>query len=207
MFGMAGAMLSAGAASAMLLSAPALAADWLDDVYVGARLSVNDSDENNLVFDETLGGAIFVGKPVWKGFRLEAELSRREPDIEKISVAKVNGQLNATGAILMFYYDFRRPEKELRPFVGFGAGAAKLSASAKGSRNNEAIILDANNTKRAMKGAVGLSWRLHPKMALEIAAVYFETENKIFNGEFGANKAFEGFYRAYGGSLGFRRAF
>ncbi|GAB4525911.1 MAG: hypothetical protein Tsb0010_09450 [Parvularculaceae bacterium] len=201
------AVLSASAANAVILPAPVLAADWLDDVYVGARLSVNDSDENNLVFDETLGGAIFVGKPVWKGFRIEAELSRREPDIEKISVATVNGQLNATGAILMVYYDFRKPEKELRPFVGFGAGAAKLSASAKGARGGEPITLHTSNTKRAIQGAVGLSWRLHPKMALELAAVYFETENKIFNGDFGNNTAFEGFYRSYGGSLGFRRAF
>lgn len=105
-------------------------------------------------------------------FRLEAEAAYRRNDIDDIGAFRgVDGKTEAMSAMLNGYLDFAK--LPFRPFIGAGAGAARIEADLDD-------VGDEHDTVFAYQGIVGLSFGELP-LGFDIGYRYFATEDPEFD--------------------------
>lgn len=143
---------------------------WYLTGSLGGGFAVDADIQNSL---ENLD-AFRVG-PVWSGavgyglsprWRVEIEAARRTNAVEIVDFAPVNGQFRAMGDVratsLMANVVYRfRPDRPIRPFIGVGAGGAKLRYRV--DTRGEVYLHD-DDTAPALQLIMGLDVALTPRL-------------------------------------------
>lgn len=104
-------------------------------------------------------------------FRLEGEAAYRRNDIDDIAELEVDGKTEAMSAMLNGYLDFAK--LPFRPFIGVGAGAARVEADLD-------EVGDEHDTVFAYQGIAGLSFGELP-LGFDVGYRYFATEDPEFD--------------------------
>jgi hypothetical protein len=128
----------------------------------------NDTGEAS--FDTGWGAMAFVGSKM-ELFRVEGELAFRRSDIDTVrsdTLPETGGEAEALSALFNAYLDFGR--YEFRPFLGAGAGAARLKANLAGGSDRDTVFAYQGIAGFSLGGGMDLGYR------------YFATENPTFNG-------------------------
>ena len=159
-------LLIGSAASAQTYFGVGGMAVFLDDAEVrGGGLTGEAS------FDTGWGAMAFFGHQ-YTLMRLEFEGAYRRNDIDRLEVglvdASTSGKLEAMSAMFNVYLDFG--QLMFRPFIGAGAGGARLEADFEG--------VDERDTVFAYQGIAGLSFG----GGFDLGYRYFATEDPRFNG-------------------------
>jgi OmpA-OmpF porin, OOP family len=139
---------------------------FLEDADVSGNVLSGEAS-----FDTGWGAMIFAGQQ-FEAFRLEAEIAYRRNDLDRIEVGIIDtsrsGKVEAMSAMFNAYLDFA--QFRFRPFIGVGAGGARIEAEFEG--------VDDRDTVFAYQGIAGFSFG----DGLEIGYRYFATEDPRFNG-------------------------
>lgn len=137
-------------------------------------------------------------------FRLEGELSYRNNQIDDIGPPKQNGRGDfhtyaATGNVLFDFF----PQSSITPYIGAGAGAARIYADDLRARGGSKIV-DDHDTVFAYQGIGGMRFSLSPKWSVNTDYRYFRTLDPEFRTTraFGRNKV-EGDYENHAVTVGF----
>jgi OmpA-OmpF porin, OOP family len=156
----------------------ALAANASAKQYVGLgvmAVMLEDADLSRQVsgeasFDAGWGAMAFVGSRM-ELFRVEGELAYRRSNIDEVVIAGpggTGGNIEALSALFNVYRDFGR--YEFRPFLGAGAGAARVKAELAGANDRDTVFAYQGIVGVALGGGLDLGYR------------YFATEDPKFNG-------------------------
>lgn len=125
------ALLLAG--MAFVFAAPAAAQTYYVDLR-GAYGQIYDTDlsgpgvSGEAAFDQGYGAAAAVGLQWIDGWRFEGELSWLRSDFETIAGVTTEGTAESYAAMLNVYYRLMH-ERSATPYLGGGAGAARLAVS------------------------------------------------------------------------------
>ncbi len=159
-------------------SSPAQGAGWYASANLGLAYAVDteieDSIENFDAFKVGPAASLAVGYDTARRWRWELELARRENDVEIIDFNPFIGQFGSTGRVIAGsvmangLYRFR-PDKAVRPVIGFGLGASftdyevtVLDGPAEG------LYLDDKASGPAFQAILGLDYALSEKVTLTI---------------------------------------
>jgi opacity protein-like surface antigen len=121
-------------------------------------------------FDAGWGAMAFVGSKM-ELFRVEGEVAYRRSDIDRVvdfSQSSRGGNAEALSAMFNVYLDFGR--YEFRPFLGAGAGAARIKADFAGVSDRDTVFAYQGIAGVALGGGLDLGYR------------YFATEDPTING-------------------------
>jgi OmpA-OmpF porin, OOP family len=122
-------------------------------------------------FDAGWGAMAFVGSKM-ELFRVEGEVAYRRSNIDRVDVGPLpsvrSGRAEALSAMFNVYLDFGR--YEFRPFLGAGAGAARIKADFAGASDRDTVFAYQGIVGVALGGGLDLGYR------------YFATEDPTFNG-------------------------
>lgn len=127
-------------------------------------------------FDTGYTGNIAVGAYVNDHVRVEFEGGYSKSDVKQATFN--NAPLAADGNVTTYtgmvngYYDFA-PSSILRPYVGVGAGAAKVSY--KKVRLDGSDFVDSSDTVAAGQAMAGLKWQATPLTAATMEYRYIQT--------------------------------
>jgi OmpA-OmpF porin, OOP family len=195
------------ALSTTVLAGPALARDgaWYVGGDFGAMI-VEDSDVNftpgsgtaatgtvTLGFDEGFDGSGFVGYD-FGAFRLEAEVSYKESDIEEVATRNITspgtagsagifpgaGDVSILSGMINGMLDFG-DEDGLSGFVGGGVGVARVDLGASAFANTGAI-LDDSDTRLAWQVIAGVRQALSPNIDIHLKYRFFNVDDLEFVG-------------------------
>ena len=228
-------------AAAGLLSAGAASADplgWYGAVDAGWHKAENvsafdfDGTGSEYEFETSDDWAAFgrLGYRFDQNWRVELEGGYRGADIDTVS--KIGGGLptgicqpspagactgpdgNIDAATLMVnaIYDFGDDSWGIRPFVGLGAGVARIDTNFIGTqdgRRTVAIVGDDSSTKLAAQALAGVSMALGERLDLDLTYRYLMTDfefDSIASGPVNFGN-FEGPYEDHSLTLGLRWAF
>ncbi len=138
-------------------------------------VTIDTSYEGGTVYGVTLGRD---GDTV----RFEAELARREDEVESLVIdgsplAGPAGAANATSLMLNFYYDFGDSDR-VTPYIGGGFGVASLDFVDFGfdivALEN---LLDDDADVFAYQAILGAAFQLSDRVAISLDGRIFETED------------------------------
>lgn len=160
--------------------------------YVGINGSVVSVDDINLsggeFRPETGFGIGVVGGFDFGLFRIEGELSYRKNNVDEVEIESWgNGSMNgdgditATSVLVNGYFDFENNTR-LTPYVGLGLGLANIAFN-----NVSALgidLIDDDTTKAAAQLAVGFSYDITDKVAMDFSYRYFFTDDLRLKNEF-----------------------
>jgi opacity protein-like surface antigen len=128
------------------------------------------SASGEATFDGGWGAMAFVGSKL-ELFRVEGELAYRRNDVDTVSIGSAQGvrggRAEATSALFNVYLDMGR--YEFRPFIGAGAGAARIKAELGGTADRDTVF--------AYQGIAGVTLG----NGLDLGYRYFATEDPRFN--------------------------
>ncbi|HVY84448.1 MAG TPA: OmpA family protein [Caulobacterales bacterium] len=196
-------------ALAALLAASAGAAHATEGWY--ARGDVGYTVDGELDFNppsadlkkdwmESLG----LGYAFNNGFRVEGELSHRYNGLdEDANIA--DGGVHAWAAMANVYYDFNRGGS-IQPYVGLGAGAAKLVSNTTFTGGQ---FYDDSDTVAAYQAMIGVAFPVTEQLDVDIGYRYFHAPNANFDGyiDFPATGTFDGDYTNQAVTVGLRWQF
>jgi outer membrane protein OmpA-like peptidoglycan-associated protein/opacity protein-like surface antigen len=236
-----GIYLASGAAAAMALSAGAASADplgWYGAIDAGWHKAENveawdlDGAGSNYEVDVAEDWAAFgrLGYRFDQNWRVELEGGYRGGDIESFTntgpeiptgicqpspvgaCEGPDGTIDAATLMVNVIYDFGDDSWGIRPFVGLGAGAARVNTDFIGTRGGQrgfAIAADDSSTKLAAQALAGVSMALGERLDLDLTYRYLMTDfefDSISSGG-GDRGNFEGPYEDHSLTLGLRWAF
>ena len=190
--------------------------------------------------DDALLGSLGVGYGFGNGVRLETALTYRDGKLDVsdgingtgipadvfgtndrvIYSAHKDGSVQIWDLMVNALYDFNR-DGNVNPYVGFGLGAAQISADA---RNIAAVSTDGNGnplqvfgangfmddeTGLALQGLAGVGFDLTEKLTLDAGYRMFTIQDLTFTGtnEIGAGVSYDADYTDHSFTLGLRYAF
>jgi opacity protein-like surface antigen len=133
----------------------------------------------NVDFDDGWGAFVAVGKQ-FELFRLEGEAAYRRNDIERTRIGGIGtgiggDKVEAMSGMVNAYLDFDM--LQFRPFVGVGAGMARIDADL-GEITGFGRVDDDDNVF-AYQAMVGISFAMQP-VGFDIGYRYFATEDPKF---------------------------
>ncbi|MBU2381852.1 MAG: outer membrane beta-barrel protein, partial [Alphaproteobacteria bacterium] len=237
-----GIYLASGAAAAMALSAGAASADplgWYGAVDAGWHKAENVSafDRDGLgseyEFETSDDWAAFgrLGYRFDQNWRVELEGGYRGADIDTVTRVRggglptgicqpspagactgPDGNFDAATLMVNAIYDFGDDSWGIRPFVGIGAGVARIDTNFIGTQDGArtiAIVGDDSSTKLAAQALAGVSLALGERLDLDLTYRYlmtdFEFDSRSSSGPDLGN--FEGPFEDHSVTLGLRWAF
>ncbi len=121
--------------------------------------------------DSALGASVAGGLAFPSGLRGEFEVARRETDLEQIcavSCAAINGDVTSLALMANLYYDLPLAAA-VRPYVGFGAGLARVSV------DSSVLGVGDDDTVPGYQLAVGLGIAVAERVTLDTGYRYFAT--------------------------------
>jgi OmpA-OmpF porin, OOP family len=233
-----GIYLASGAAAAMALSAGAASADplgWYGAIDAGWHKAENvsafeqggTSFENEFETGEDWAAFGRLGYRFDQNWRVELEGGYRGADIDAVSRGGVaggicqpspagtctgpDGTIDAATLMVNTLYDFGDDSWGIRPFVGIGAGVARVNTDFIGTRGvNRAftIAADDSSTKLAAQALAGVSLALGERLDLDLTYRYLITDFEFDSISSGPDLGnFEGPYEDHSLTLGLRWAF
>ncbi len=180
-------------------------------IGAGAGLSLQrDADitgngvDASIETDPGWAGQLSLGHYYGNGLRAEIEAAYGRSGVDSISGgANPGGNISALSGMINGFYDFST-DSALKPYVGFGIGAARLSYNGVtpigGSRTND------RDTVFAYQGIAGVSYDLGNDLALTTDYRYFRALDPNFttdagtsvDGEFGEHRIMVGLRWSFG---------
>jgi outer membrane protein OmpA-like peptidoglycan-associated protein/outer membrane protein W len=236
-----GIYLASGAAAAMALSAGAASADplgWYGAIDAGWHKAENvsaydfDGTGSEYEFDMSDDWAAFgrLGYRFDQNWRVELEGGYRGADIETVrknggglptgicqpsplgACTGPDGTVDAATLMVNAIYDFGDDSWGIRPFVGIGAGVARVNTDFIGTQDGQrglTIAADDSSTKLAAQALAGVSMALGERLDLDLTYRYLMTDfefDSIASGPVNYGN-FEGPYEDHSLTLGLRWAF
>jgi opacity protein-like surface antigen len=155
----------------------------------GMWVDLRDADaELDVDFDDGWGAFVAIGKQ-FELFRLEGEAAYRRNDIDGIGIGGIRAgsgdKVEAMSGMVNAYLDFDL--LQFRPFIGLGAGMARIDADL-GTVTGFGRV-DDDDYAFAWQAMVGLSFATQP-VSFDIGYRYFDAENPKFGN-------FEGEYEGH----------
>jgi outer membrane protein OmpA-like peptidoglycan-associated protein len=122
-----------------------------------------------------LAGAAAVGYGLGNGWRTELELAHRAGTVGSVSNAagSSGGRLDATSLMGNILYDFANSTPFV-PYLGAGAGGARVRASGIGPDQGNAVVSGSANVF-AYQAIAGLDYRIGDNLAVGASYRYFAT--------------------------------
>ncbi len=169
--------------TAMFFMAASARADsgWYAGLNAGLNFQFDQESTgpNRLVELDFDTGSLLAGQVGYKfrgdrtgRFRIEAELSYRENDVDEIvfnGVPRVgSGEEGVLAGLMNLFYDFNL-SKRFKPFVGAGLGFANIDADV----SYAAAFIDDDDTTFAYQTIIGAEYRLTKEISLIGDARYF----------------------------------
>jgi len=119
-----------------------------------------------------------LGYAFQNGFRLEGELGHRFNQLDAEDTIDLGGDVHAWSAMLNLFYDFNRGGS-IEPYIGVGAGAARLNAN---GADSFPASFDDEDTVVAYQAMVGFAVGLSEQWDLDIGYRYFVAPDASFDG-------------------------
>ena len=174
-------MLALGAALVALSGASGASAaeGWYVRGAVGWGVGGNAdiSADGPLGGDTDLGesttGAIAVGRTVGDHWRFEAELSRRDGELEAAPMLDPGGEVAATALMLNVFHDFGAGQ--VRPYAGIGLGAANVELEATFTPPLQTVAVADDEMAFAYQLTIGAAIEMSPNLMLDFGYQYFST--------------------------------
>lgn len=127
--------------------------------------------------DTGWGGHGAIGYRLSDAFRVEAEVGRTENDSDSFDIVSPftatisqDGETDILRFMANAYFDFGRTDARFRPYVGAGAGLARVHgfrfAGTAAAPNVPFVHYDDNDTSFAWQAMAGAALRVTPKMSL-----------------------------------------
>lgn len=171
---------------------------WLDDMSFTAGVS-----NNNIDFDRgyNIGGS--VGYQFGGPFRLEAEVVHRKNDVDNFTsngtrLTGATGDASTLALMVNGFYDFQTGTA-FTPYVGLGAGYARVSSNGI-SATGLGATLDDDDNKFAYQAIAGIAYQITPEVALTADYRYFATQDPKFRASTGTTIETE--YKTHNVTLG-----
>jgi OOP family OmpA-OmpF porin len=204
---------------ALSLAIPAAQAqkrsEYLDGIYVGGNVgvhkpqnsSMNRSGQSSTVSVGTgIAGTASVGYGFGNGLRGELELGHRAGSVRSVDNAAGTGgggRLDVTSLMGNILYDFAN-DTSFVPYIGVGAGGARLRAKDIGPDRGNAIVSGSTNVF-AYQAIAGLDYRIGTNTALGASYRYFATQSASIGSSAGDSATIP--YRDHSIMVGMRYAF
>lgn len=204
---------------ALALVAPAAQAqkrpDYLDGIYVGGNVGVHKPQNSGMSragqsSTVSIGtgpaGTASVGYGFGNGLRGELELGHRAGSVRSVDNAAGTGgggRLDVTSLMANVLYDFAN-ETSFVPYIGVGAGGARVRAKDVGPDQGNAIV-SGNANVLAYQAIAGLDYRIGANMALGASYRYFATQSASIGTTAGNSATIP--YRDHSIVVGMRYAF
>jgi OmpA-OmpF porin, OOP family len=157
---------------------------FTEGIYVGAGVgghkpqnsSVSQGGQSTSIGLKTgLAGAAAVGYAFGNGLRAELELAHRRSKVGAAAAGQgTNGSLDATSLMINGLYDIATGTSFV-PFVGVGAGGARMRANNLGTLTSGASV-GGGDTVFAYQGIAGLDYHVDANWALGASYRYFATQ-------------------------------
>jgi outer membrane protein OmpA-like peptidoglycan-associated protein len=157
---------------------------FTEGIYVGAGVGghkpqnsgVSQGGQSTSVGLKTgLAGAATLGYAFGNGLRAELELAHRRSNAASAAAGQAaRGSLDATSLMLNGLYDIATGTSFV-PYLGAGAGGARLRANNLGTLVNGATV-DGGDTVFAYQGIAGVDYHLDANWALGASYRYFATQ-------------------------------
>ncbi len=164
------------AASAMLAAGAFLAlpvADAAAQWYVEGQGGINipaDSDLDGTGFDVDAEidpgfvGLVTIGHDYDGIFRVGGEFGYRDGDVDKVGGVSASGDVDVLSAMLNVFLDFDIGQPGLKPFIGAGLGAARISADGVNPVNG--LAMNDDDTGLAGQLMAGVAYRVADNLDL-----------------------------------------
>jgi outer membrane protein OmpA-like peptidoglycan-associated protein len=120
-----------------------------------------------------------VGYGFGNGFRLEGELGYRHSGVSSASTGSATGSVKAWDLMANGLYDFD-VGLPVTPYVGVGAGLARLSANSLTIPGSTATVND-SDTQFAYQGLAGLTYAINQNLKVDLGYRYFRTTDPAYN--------------------------
>jgi OmpA-OmpF porin, OOP family len=183
-----------------------------DGPYVEGRFGISlprDSEldsattSQDVDLDHGFVGNVAVGHGYGNGFRTELELGFRENDVDSISGGgAASGDVSSWSAMVNALYDFNASGK-LQPYVGVGAGVARLDVS--GASPSAGTTIDDADTTFAWQGMAGVAYAVSERVKLTLGYRYFAVPDASINNS--AGTSFDSDYASHDILFGLRYSF
>ena len=153
--------------------------------YLGAQSGmtwVDDTNTSGTSGEMDSGYAVGItGGYDFGMFRLEAEVSYRENDIDKITIfgnpTTCGGDLSSTALMLNGYIEFEN-KTPVTPYVGAGFGFNRVEHKGYAKYGgNTTVTFDSSETAFAWSMTAGLAWNLSDTLALDLSYRYFTSKD------------------------------
>jgi len=184
--------------------------------FQGDQVSTGPSRNLDLNFDT---GGLFAGQIGYKfrgsslgRFRVEAELSYRENNVDEIvfnGVERIgSGEEKVVAGLMNLFYDVNIRSKRFIPFVGVGIGIANINVDVAYSPS---AFIDDDDTTFAYQFMIGAEYKLTKELSLIGDARYFALDDpKLIRFGGPAPAAFvdlDSEYDSFSASIGLRYSF
>ena len=173
-------------------------------IYLAVRGYGSIEDQNNFHFDNSRELAAAVGHRSTEHLRFELEYSTRWSDISGLNGAlAVRGKANVQTLGLHAFYDFRA-RKRIRPFLGVGAGGARLKFNFEGPANHDPTIIVSGHDvdySHYFNYFAGATYNVSPTLRLGAGVEYVTLKDDTIESNIGG---IEGINRSYNYFLSLR---
>ena len=223
--------MSAGAASADPLGwYGAIDAGWHKADDVSARANGGSGPEYEFELTDDWAAFGRLGYRFDQNWRVELEGGYRPADIETVigdpavipngicqpsavgACTGPDGEMSAATLMVNTIYDFGDDSWGIRPFLGIGAGVARIDTEftgTQGGRRTVGIRADDSSTKLAAQALAGVSFALGERLDVDLTYRYMMADFEFDSVSTAAPDfgAYEGEYRDHSVTLGLRYAF
>ena len=141
----------------------------------GSTITSTNSFRAGPAFSASLGYARLGG------LRPELALTYLSNDYESLTVSgstttAVSGKLGSASAFANLWYDFARPESKLKPYIGLGVGAAKITAK-KMKLTGATAFADGSDTVLVLQAGLGVGYALSDSVTLSVDYRYLSAKD------------------------------
>jgi opacity protein-like surface antigen len=139
----------------------------------GADISSDGPLGGDADLDESATVAVAVGAPRGEHWRFEAELSRRDSELEAAPLLDPGGEIQTTALMANVFYDFGTDP--IRPYAGLGLGVASVELEATFTPPLQTVAVADDETAFAYQIMAGVAFALSPSVTLDFGYQYFST--------------------------------
>ncbi|WP_375207224.1 outer membrane beta-barrel protein [Hyphococcus sp.] len=199
----------AGAALVFFLCSPTAGAqEETKDIkpYAAVRMTLENADANEFVFDNGYGGVVAAGVRYKEKWRAEISVSRRGSDVIGIPPIEAEGYFRAWAWLLNVYYHPFGVDRVISPYAALGGGFnhASVEALATDPQYEGLGFPEQRYFEKSWQGKLGVALKLREGVYLDAAAAYFVSDDHYVDAIYPHLDEVESAYRTYSALFGLR---